>query len=151
MNRARGFTLIEMLMVIAIIGVIIAISVPAFQSYILRSNISQAKVDLFDIQKTITASGKSKGVLPDSLADVNLADRRDPWGRPYEYFNLRTAKGNGAARKDKKLSPLNSDFDLYSVGLDGVTQASLGNSKSRDDIVRARDGAFIGTAEEFDP
>ena len=49
------------------------------------------------------------------------------------------------------LAPLNSDFDLYTVGPDGITHASLGNSASRDDIVRARDGGFIGTAEEFDP
>ena len=31
------------------------------------------------------------------------------------------------------------------------TAASLGSSNSRDDVIRARDGAFIGTAEEFDP
>ena len=59
--------------------------------------------------------------------------------------------GNGHARKDKVLKPLNSDFDLYSVGPDGQTQASLTSSVSRDDVVRARDGAFIGTAAEFDP
>jgi general secretion pathway protein G len=46
---------------------------------------------------------------------------------------------------------LNSDFDLYSVGRDGLTAASLLNSKSRDDVVRARDGSFVGTAQEFDP
>ena len=89
--------------------------------------------------------------LPDTLADVSLDTKVDPWNRPYQYFNLRTAKGNGQARKDKKLAPLNSDFDLYSVGPDGLTAAQLNNSKSRDDVVRARDGGFLGTAEEFDP
>ena len=75
----------------------------------------------------------------------------DPWGNAYRYFNLRTVSGNGQARKDKKLAPLNSDFDLYSVGKDGESQENLGHARSRDDVVRARDGAFIGTAEEFDP
>jgi general secretion pathway protein G len=93
----------------------------------------------------------AKGALPDSLADLALDTAKDPWGHGYEYFNLINSKGNGVARKDQKLSPLNSDFDLYSRGQDGDTAASLGNSKSRDDIVRARDGKFIGLAEEFDP
>ena len=75
----------------------------------------------------------------------------DPWNHPYEYLNLRTGEGNGISRKDKKLAPLNSDFDLYTVGPDGITNTSLLHAASRDDIVRARDGGFIGTAEEFDP
>ncbi len=80
-----------------------------------------------------------------------MGGKADPWGHPYEYFNLITAKGNGQARKDKKLAPLNTDFDLYSVGPDGQTAASLVNKASRDDTVRARDGGFIGLASDFDP
>jgi general secretion pathway protein G len=145
-----------MMIVLAIVGVVFAIAVPAIQTYLNGSRIRQAKIELGEIQRAIREYDRSKGALPDGLTDVTfsgvkLSDRRDPWGQPYEYFNLRTAKGNGQARKDKKLAPLNSDFDLYSVGADGITHLSLGNAASRDDIVRARDGAFIGTAEEFDP
>jgi len=61
------------------------------------------------------------------------------------------AHGNGQARQDKILRPLNSDFDLYSIGPDGLTLPSLAKPESRDDIVRARDGAFVGPASEFDP
>ena len=156
MNKHRGFTVVELLIVMAIIGIAFAIAVPAVQTYILRTRINQAKVELAEMQKAIRDYDKARGLLPESLsdlkiADVTLSDRRDPWGSAYQYFNLRTSHGNGQARKDKKLSPLNSDFDLYSMGPDGLTHASLGNAVSRDDIVRARDGGFIGTAEEFDP
>jgi general secretion pathway protein G len=45
--------------------------------------------------------------------------------------------------------PINTDFDLYSVGPDGNTQPPLTAPVSRDDIVRANDGRFIGKAEDY--
>jgi general secretion pathway protein G len=148
---ARGFSLVEMIIVLAVAAVIIAIAVPALERYVEKTRLVQATDDINTMSKTIRQYEMSKGALPDALADAGLGGKTDPWGSPYEYLNLRSAKGNGQARKDKKLSPLNSDFDLYSIGPDHATQASLGNSASRDDVVRARDGGFIGTAEEFDP
>jgi len=150
-REARGFTLVELVIVLAIAALIIALTAPLLGTYFERSRYVQSVVDLRDMQKTIKQYEFAQGKLPDALSDVALDNKVDPWGRPYQYFNLRTAKGNGQARKDKKLAPLNSDFDLYSVGPDGLTAASLANANSRDDVVRARDGGFLGTAEEFDP
>ena len=149
--RARGFSLLEIAIVLSIAGILIAIAVPGMESYILRNRVAQAVVEINDMSTKIRQYEVAKAALPNTLADAGFGGKVDPWGRPYEYFNLRTAAGNGQARKDKKLAPLNSDYDLYSVGPDGITQSSLGNSASRDDVVRARDGGFVGTAEEFDP
>jgi general secretion pathway protein G len=151
MMRNRGFTLVELVIVLAIAALIIAITAPMLGNYFERSRYVQCVVDLRDMQKIIKQYEFAHGALPDTLADASLGTKVDPWGRPYQYFNLRNSKGNGLARKDKKLAPLNSDFDLYSVGPDGLTSTSLANSNSRDDVVRARDGGFLGTAEEFDP
>lgn len=150
---ARGFTLVEILFVLAIGGILLAIAVPAMSRFAERARVAESVVDIGEMSKKIKQHEMAKGALPDALADADpgYAGKSDPWGRSYEYFNLRNSKGNGAARKDKKLAPLNSDFDLYSVGPDGVTHASLGNKNSRDDVVRARDGGFVGSAEEFDP
>lgn len=148
---ARGFTLLEVAIVVAIGAIILAIAIPAFDHYIERSRVLQTVVEIGDMSKTIKRLEMSKGALPDMLADAGLDNKRDPWGFPYEYFNQRSGTGNGTSRRDKKLKPLNSDFDLYSVGRDGLTHQSLGNNKSRDDVVRARDGGFVGTAQEFDP
>ena len=150
-DRRAGFTFVEMLLVIAIVGIIIAIALPAVQSYIDRGRRAQAIMDLQEISDAIRKQDKTTGFLPATLTAAGFGDRRDPWGRPYEYLNLRTGTGNGISRKDKKLAPLNSDFDLYTVGPDGITNSSLLHAASRDDIVRAREGGFIGTAEEFDP
>jgi general secretion pathway protein G len=140
-----------MLLVIAIVGIVIAIAVPAMQTYIERGRKAQAIMDLQEMSDAIRKLDKTTGSLPASLAAAGFGSRVDPWGRAYEYLNLRTGAGNGISRKDKKLAPLNSDFDLYTVGPDGLTSSSLLHANSRDDIVRARDGGFIGTAEEFDP
>ena len=150
MSRA-GFTFVEVLLVLVIAGVLLAIAIPSFQNYIERARYGETVVDVGDIAAKIKQHEASKGALPDALADVGYSDKRDAWGRPSEYLNLRNMKGNGKACKDKKLAPLNSDFDLYSVGPDGISADSLANKASRDDVVRARDGRFIGLAVEFDP
>ncbi len=149
--RARGFSILEMAIVLAIAGILIAITVPRLQGYIDRNRVAQAVVEIGEMSTKIRQYEVSKAMLPDTLADVNYGGRVDPWNQPYEYVNLRTSPASVKARKDKNLKPLNSDYDLYSIGPDGLTAASLNNAKSRDDIIRARDGAFIGTAEEFDP
>ncbi len=149
--KDRGFTFLEILLVLAIVGLSAAIAVPALDRYIERSRVVEAVFDIGTMSARIKQFESSTGVLPSGLAAVGYGGKLDPWGQPYEYLNLVTAQGNGQARKDKKLAPLNSDFDLYSIGRDGLTAASLGNNRARDDVVRARDGGFIGLAEQFDP
>ena len=148
--RARGFTLVEVMIVLAIAGLLAAIVLAGLQQHIEKSRQVQAILDLKEMSEKIRQLDKTGGALPATLADAGYGTRLDPWGRPYEYLNIRVS-GTSNARKDKKLKPLNSDFDLYSVGPDGLTNKSLNNASSRDDVVRARDGGFIGTAEEFDP
>ncbi|MEK6802752.1 MAG: prepilin-type N-terminal cleavage/methylation domain-containing protein [Nitrospirota bacterium] len=60
--------------------------------------------------------------------------------------------GNGSAgkpRKDRLLHPINSDYDLYSMGKDGESVEPLTAKKSHDDVIRANDGSFVGLAVEF--
>ena len=45
--------------------------------------------------------------------------------------------------------PVNSDFDLYSMGADGESSAPFTAKNSHDDVVRANNGAFIGLAEDY--
>ena len=147
---SRGFTLIELVIVLLIQGVVAWVGVPAYQGYIARTKVLDAIATVKKISDDIHQYDVKTGGLPVNLGVLNYGTTQDPWGRPYVYVDLRASHGGGA-RKDKGLKPLNSDFDLYSVGPDGLSSASLTHPSSRDDVVRARDGAFIGTAEEFDP
>jgi general secretion pathway protein G len=45
--------------------------------------------------------------------------------------------------------PLNSNYDLYSVGRDGVSSPPMNAQNSRDDVVRANDGGFVGLAVNY--
>jgi general secretion pathway protein G len=148
---ATGFTAIEILIALAILGVLGSVSISRYQDYRERARVYAASTDIGAMGAAIQQYAIENRSLPDSLSDVRLAGKLDPWGRPYEYLNLTTHRGNGRARKDKKLNPLNTDFDLYSAGKDGETSSSLQAKQSRDDVVRARDGRFIGLASDFDP
>ena len=54
-----------------------------------------------------------------------------------------------AARKDRALNPINTDFDLYSVGADGQTHGQVSHRRSADDVLRANNGRFIGLGADF--
>lgn len=148
-GRQRAITLIELLFVVAIVGIMIAIGIPLYNSYVDRTRVAQAESDIASIGFLISHFQVANGVFPDSLADVGNSGAQDPWGRPYQYLNLTTMKGNGQVRKDKNMVPINSDFDLYSVGKDGKTKGPLTATASRDDIVRASNGRFIGLASDY--
>jgi general secretion pathway protein G len=148
---ARGFTFIELMISLAIVGVLASVATPMYQNYRERIRVSTAIADIGAMSVAIKAYGNDAQRYPDSLAEIRMGGKLDPWGYPYRYLDLTTKNGHGASRKDKRLNPLNSDFDLYSVGRDGDTSTSLNPNVSRDDVIRARDGRFIGLARDFDP
>jgi general secretion pathway protein G len=149
--RACGFTVIELMISLAIVGVLASVATPMYQNYRERVRVNAAITDIAAMSAVIKLYSTDAHKLPASLADIGNGGKLDPWGRPYRYLDLTTVKGHGASRKDKRLNPLNSDFDLYSVGKDGESLTSLMAPPSRDDVIRARDGRFIGLARDFDP
>jgi general secretion pathway protein G len=147
-RRSRGFTLIELMVATALVAVLITIALPSYQHWRNRVLTRQAGQEIAVMAAAIKQSYVDARAYPDDLASAGLGGRLDPWGRAYVYYNVE-ANGRGGARKDRALNPINSDFDLYSLGPDRQTHVQVSNRASDDDVIRARDGAFIGTGAEF--
>jgi general secretion pathway protein G len=147
-----AITLVELLIVLTIVGTLAAIGVPAYNNYIDKTRNSQAIDDIYAIQKGIELYATENGILPESLDQAIWPRRLDPWGHSYEYLKIEGKQKKeiqGKWRKDRFLVPLNTDYDLYSMGKDGKSQSPLTAQTSRDDIVRANNGAFVGPATEY--
>src|SRR5574337_1020928 len=140
-----GTTLLELLLVMAILATLAAVASSVYLRARDKAMNVKAIGDIAVLQKEVLIYRVDRnGALPGTLADIGRGFLRDSWGNPYQYLDLTTAKGKGSMRKDRFLVPLNSDFDLYSMGKDGQSKPPLTAKESRDDIIRANDGAFIG-------
>lgn len=135
-------------MVMAILATLAAIAIPNFLSYRERAQIVRAISDINGIERGILAFVVDNNRLPSTLAEAGLGSPSDPWGNPYRYYPVDSVP-KGKLRKDKAMVPVNTDYDLYSMGADGKSQAPFTAKASQDDIVRANNGAFVGLAKHF--
>ena len=151
-THTAGFTLIEVMTAIAIVGILTSIAVPNYIKYKEKARIQVAITEIKFIEKEIMNFGSEKGELPDDLSEIGMDKVLDPWGRPFYYLRIQGGddKGKkGKARKDHSLVPINSDFDLYSVGKDGMSAPALTSKWSQDDLVRANNGGYVGLVSNY--
>lgn len=148
--RPQGFTLIELMFAILVAGLIVAITVPLYSDAMQKARIGQVIADMSQIEGELEKFRfRPPGALPPNLAAIAMDTLQDPWGNPYQYLNIEAGAPLGDVRKDKNLVPLNTDFDLYSLGEDGLSVPALTAKASHDDIIRAGNGAYVGIAKDY--
>jgi general secretion pathway protein G len=145
-----GFSLIELVVLLLVLAMLAAVGIPIYSGYKDNARNAKAAADIAVLQFDLGFYASATNSLPDSLDVLGRGPILDPWGNAYQYLNYaEVAHGHGQQRKDRFLVPINSTYDLYSMGKDGKTKAPLTAQDSRDDIIRASDGLFIGLASDF--
>jgi general secretion pathway protein G len=110
-RQAAGFTLIEVLVVVVILGILAAIIVPNLMEKPGQARVTKAKADIRAVESALNMYRLDRHVYPttdeglDSLVPTYLPRApTDPWSRPYQYLSPGTQGGA---------------FDLYTLGRDG--------------------------------
>jgi type IV pilus assembly protein PilA len=78
-TRQQGFTLIELMIVIAIVGILAAIALPAYQDYTVRAKMSEPLAALAEAKTTVTEFFATRGILPDDggAAGINAFPNKE--------------------------------------------------------------------------
>ena len=80
--KQKGFTLIELMIVVAIIGILAAIAMPQYNKYVARTQVAEAFTLLGPVKQALTLYYQESGKFPGSPEHTSLADRHDALGIP---------------------------------------------------------------------
>lgn len=110
MHTSKGFTLIELMIVVAVVAILSAIAYPSYVEYVMRGHRADARAALLQAQlwmeRAATANGVYPTALPASLTWANDTSKRYTLslaaGGSNAAFTLQaTPKANSAQTKDK--------------------------------------------------
>jgi len=120
-NKAAGFTLIEILLVVVIIGMLATIAAVNVPKFLGQGREGKARADVSAIATAINAYNMIEGKYPAGLSALVEGNDpflqtlpKDPWGRDYQFSASSSRRG--------------LRFEVYSLGEDGVPSADdIGN------------------------
>jgi type IV pilus assembly protein PilA len=81
MKKQQGFTLIELMIVVAIIGILAAIAIPAYQDYTIRAQVSEGLNLSGGAKAAVTEYFQDRGSMPDDNDVAGLADADEIVGK----------------------------------------------------------------------
>jgi len=91
----KGFTLIELMIVVAIIGILAAIAIPAYQDYTIRAQVSEGMSLASGAKTAVAEFYNQRGQFPDSNAEAGLATNVSIKGQYVTQVDVNGANGTG--------------------------------------------------------
>ena len=114
MKKQQGFTLIELMIVVAIIGILAAVAIPAYQDYIARAQVSEAVSMLGSGKTPLAEYFADKGTWPGAASSV----MGNTTGKYLQSIGLNNASGQTVALSaTMKSTGINANITSKGVAL----------------------------------
>ncbi|HEZ4752811.1 TPA: pilin [Neisseria meningitidis] len=145
----KGFTLIELMIVIAIVGILAAVALPAYQDYTARAQVSEAILLAEGQKSAVTEYYLNHGEWPKNNTSAGVASSSTIKGKYVEKVEVK----NGVITAEMKSSGVNKEIQgkklsLWAKRQDGSVKWFCGQPVTRNDT--ATDVADTDTAKKID-
>ncbi len=84
----QGFTLIELMIVLAIIGILTAMAMPTYQNFLIRAQISEGLTLSAGAKSAVSEYYMDRGAWPADNDEAGLADKHDIIGKYTEHMSI---------------------------------------------------------------
>ncbi|HEZ2565407.1 TPA: pilin [Neisseria meningitidis] len=145
----KGFTLIELMIVIAIVGILAAVALPAYQDYTARAQVSEAILLAEGQKSAVTEYYLNHGIWPGDNSSAGVATSSEIKGKYVEKVEV----ANGVITAEMKSSGVNNEIkgkklSLWAKRQDGSVKWFCGLPVTRtaaDAVTAAANGKQIDT------
>jgi type IV pilus assembly protein PilA len=123
-SMQKGFTLIELMIVVAIIAILAAIAIPAYQNYLIRTQVAEGMSLMGDAKVAVSEYYSNYGEFPPTQASAGLATDTDIKGKYVEKVDLVTGSGTGMGKIQATYgNSANAAIDGGTLTLSPITSA----------------------------
>lgn len=121
-TRYQGFTLLELMVAVAVIGILASIAIPGYQNYVRGARRAEAQADMLKIQLGLEKWRASNNTYTSTLSSVGFTDTN-----PYYQYSITNNTGSAYTINAQAQGSQNSDTGCTGLSLDqGNTKLPAG-------------------------